>query len=124
MDLQATLAGSLHLHYLEAPRYEEQPLPIGRLLGRNGFKCYRYFRCGRGPGTGGHRRTYRVPDPGNGSHIEDWQATPTTAPYTRFLNDYGVVYSTNAVTWGLAAFTGERIRHEWVRRRARAAPNA
>jgi hypothetical protein len=21
------------------PRYEEQPLPIGRLLGRNGFKC-------------------------------------------------------------------------------------
>jgi hypothetical protein len=24
-------------------RYEEQPLPIGRLLGRNWFKCYRYF---------------------------------------------------------------------------------
>jgi hypothetical protein len=22
------------------PRYEEQPLPIGRLLGRNEFKCY------------------------------------------------------------------------------------
>jgi hypothetical protein len=67
MDLQATLAGSFTFHYLEAPRYEEQPLPIGRLLGRNGFKCYRYFRCGRGPGTGGHRRSYRVPDPGNGS---------------------------------------------------------
>jgi hypothetical protein len=69
MDLQATLAGSFTFHYLEAPRYEEQPLPIGRLLGRNGFKCYRYFRCGRGPGTGGHRRSYRVPDPGNGSRL-------------------------------------------------------
>ena len=38
MDLQATLAGSFTFHYLEAPRYEEQPLPIGRLLGRNWFK--------------------------------------------------------------------------------------
>jgi hypothetical protein len=35
--------GQLHLHYLEAPRYEEQPLPIGRLLGRNWFRCYRYL---------------------------------------------------------------------------------
>src|SRR5262249_60237835 len=26
------------------PRYEGQPLPFGRSLGRNWFKCYRYFK--------------------------------------------------------------------------------
>jgi hypothetical protein len=37
MDLQATLAGSFTFYfYLKAPpRYEEQTLRIGRLLGRN-----------------------------------------------------------------------------------------
>src|SRR5262249_56765912 len=46
VGLRKILLGMIHgFALLGGPsRYEEQPLPIGRLLGRNGFKCYRYFR--------------------------------------------------------------------------------
>jgi hypothetical protein len=49
MDLQATLAGSFTLYLKAPPRYGEQTPPIGRLLGRNGFKCYRYFSVAEAP---------------------------------------------------------------------------
>jgi hypothetical protein len=38
-----TLAGSFASTTGGPPRYEEKPLPLGRLLGRNWFKCYRCF---------------------------------------------------------------------------------
>src|SRR5262249_29521762 len=52
VGLRKMLLGMIHGFALLGgpPRYEEQALPIGRLLGRNGFKCYRYFSVKR-PGA-------------------------------------------------------------------------
>jgi hypothetical protein len=50
-----------------------------------------------------------------GSQIRETGPRPFAAPVTRFFGR-----STNRPV----AFTWERIRHEWVRRRARPAPNA
>src|SRR5215472_5556308 len=59
VGLRKMLLGMIHGFALLGgpPRYEEQPPPIGRLLGRRGFKCYRYFSVKRpgapsGAGTG------------------------------------------------------------------------
>ena len=83
MDLQATLAGSFTFHYLEAPRYEEQPLPIGRLLGRNWFKCCRYSNVAEAP-----QKKRRFPGP-HPSLEMGFERTRHSARRTGIGNTYG-----------------------------------
>jgi hypothetical protein len=83
MDLQATLAAASLLG--GPPRYEEQPLPFGRLLGRNGFKYYRYFSVADAP-----QKKRRFPGPHPPTSLEmGFERTRHSARRTGIGNTYG-----------------------------------